>query len=449
MKNHQNLSDGPLLPTLLKFTFPILLSILLQTTYGTVDLLVVGQFASVADVSGVTIGSQIMVTITSFCTGLSMGTTILLGQYIGSRQKEKTSKTVGVSLFLFSLLAVIITLGILILNDQIIALMKTPTESMTQTKSYLTFCGMGAVFIVSYNLLGSIFRGIGDSKTPLIAVAIACVVNIVMDLILVAVLGMGASGAALATTIAQATSVVLSICMIRKQTLPFTFVKETISFDFFYVKRIITLGLPIALQSVLVSVSFLFVTSIINVFGVTASAAVGIVEKITGLVMIVPQAFMQSLSAFTAQNIGAGKWKRASKGLRYGITFSLVFGVVTTYLSAFHGTIFTQIFTSDPQITESALLYLKSYSIDIMLVAIMFSMTGYFNGCGKTAFVMIQCVFGAFCIRIPLAYFFSTLEHTSLFIIGLATPSSTIFQVILCMVYYRHCQKKFRTLGHC
>lgn len=443
MHKSLNLTQGGVLSTLVQFTVPILLAILLQTAYGTADLLIVGQFSTVGDVSGVTIGSQVMNAITQFCTGLSMGTTILIARYIGSAQPQKATRVAGVSVMLFSTLALIITLSLLVGNGVIANIMRTPAESLAQTKSYLFICGLGTVFIVFYNLLGSVFRGIGDSKTPLLTVFIACIINIALDLLLVGGLGCGTKGAATATVIAQASSVVLSVLIIRKRELSFSFAASDIQYHGQTIKDVVLLGLPIALQGMLVSVSFLAITAIINVFGVAQSAAVGIVEKITGLVMVVPQAFSQALSAFTAQNLGAEQPERAKKGLVYSISISLAFGVVTAYLSMFHGTIFTHWFTDNPDTTTAALQYLQSYSIDCVFVAIMFSFCGYFNGCGKTAFVMVQSVTCALCIRIPLAYFFSTLGYTSLFIIGLATPASTFIQIFLCVFYYRKTQCGF------
>ncbi|MFI3271191.1 MAG: MATE family efflux transporter [Pseudomonadota bacterium] len=447
MSRTANLSHGPVLSVLLKFTFPILLSFLLQITYGTVDLFIVGQFASIGDLSGVTVGSQVMHAVTVFYLGLSMGTTILVGQYIGAQESDKAAKVIGSSIAFFTLLAFFIAAILILLCEQIASFMQTPVESLEKASSYLFIAGFGAFFIVFYNLIGSIFRGLGDAKTPLITVAIACVINIILDLFFIAVLNMGASGAALATVIAQASSVFFSLLLIRKKQLPFTFSTKDISFHTQRILAVVKLGFPLALQAVLVSISFLFVTSIINGFGVAASAAVGIVEKITGLIMIVPISFGQSLSAFTAQNFGAKQYDRAKKGLGYAISLSWLFGAVTTYLAIWHGTIFTQIFTSDPVTTEAALLYLKSYAVDVMLVGIMFSMNGYFNGCGKTTFVMFHSILSAFAIRIPLAYFFSGLENTSLFIIGLATPMSTALQIVLCILYFIRMQRYIKTIS--
>ncbi len=447
MNRDLDLTKGNVLSILCKFTVPILFSILLQTAYGTADLMIVGWFSGVADVSGVTIGSQIMQTVTAGYIGLAMGTTVLLGRFIGSGEPEHASKVVGVSIALFAVLSVVSTVLLVVFRGAIAIAMQTPTESMTQTTQYLLITGLGTTFIVFYNLIASVFRGIGDSKTPLVTVAIACVINIILDLIFVGIFNFGANGAALATVIAQGGSVLASFLMLRKKKLAFEVKAKDIKLDKITSGRIISIGLPIAVQGMLVSLSFLFITAIINDFGVTASAAVGIVSKISVLIMILPQGFAQALAAFTAQNMGAKKLERAKRALIYSISISLIFGIITGYISAFHGTIFTRIFTSDVDVTASALQYLKSYSIDCLFVAFMFSFCGYFNGCGKTKFVMIQSVGCAFLIRIPLSYLFSTLENTSLFLIGLATPSATFVQIFMCVIYYIHTNKQFKNEG--
>ncbi len=444
MNKTLDLTQGDVKSCLLKFTIPILLTILLQTAYGTADLLIVGQFASVADVSGVTIGSQLMAMLTSLFTGLAMGTTILVARHIGSGEERRASQVIGTSLILFTGLALLFTAILLVANDLILSTMNTPAQSLDQAKAYLYICGGGTIFIVFYNLLGSIFRGLGDSNTPLYTVAIATVINIVLDLILVAGFGMGAAGAAIATVTAQGSSVLLSLLIIRRRgTLAF-FSKANFHWVGDCARGVVGLGIPVALQGVLVSTSFLAITSIANAFGVAQSAAVGIGEKVCVLVMVVPQAFAQAMAAFAAQNMGAMKLDRAKKALRYSVTFSLMFGCCTAYIAFFHGTLLTSLFTSDPETTVHALLYLKSYAFDCVFVAIMFSMAGYFNGCGNTTFVMFESILGAVFIRIPLAFWLSTWENTNLFYIGMATPSSTVIQIFLCLAFYYRQQRLWR-----
>ncbi len=436
-KTEINLVKAPILPSLLGFTIPIFCSMLLQITYGTVDLWVVANFSTTGDLAGVTIGSQLMATVSNFFAGLSMGSTILLGQYLGSKETGKASAVVGGSIFLFFFLSLLST-GLLWLSLDTIALwMNTPQNAFAQTTSYLRITGGGIVFIVFYNLLGSIFRGIGDSKTPLYAVLIACILNIVLDLLFVAMFHMGASGAALSTVISQGSSVVISLLLMKGKTLPFSFGKEELGYDKENIFRILVLGLPVALQSVLVGVSFLYITSVVNIFGESATAGVGVVEKITGLIMIVPLSFMQSLSAFTAQNFGAGEIKRGKLALGYGIGISLSIGLLMAYISWFHGELLTNLFLKDnPQATAAALEYLRSYAFDTVFVCFIFCFTGFFNGLGKTTFVMAQAIFGACFLRIPLAHWISSWENSNLFLIGLATPISTLVQILLFFIYY-------------
>ncbi|MFI3325611.1 MAG: MATE family efflux transporter [Clostridia bacterium] len=441
MNKNKNLIDGKVLPVLVKFTIPILLTILLQIAYGTADLFIVGQFSDVNNVSGVSIGSQLSQIFTNACVGISMGTTVLIGRYVGSGEKEKASKVVGTSIFTFAILAIVCTTIIVSLANPLITLMQAPAESFEQAKSYLIIAGIGSIFIVAYNLLGSVFRGIGDSKTPLIAVAIACVANILLDLLFVAGLQMGSSGAATATVIAQGISVLLSVIIIKKKGLPFKFKAKDIGYDKEYIKDIFTIGIPAALQMVLASFSFLVISSILNSLGVSASAAVGIVGKITAFILIMPQAFGQALSAFTAQNIGAQKPERASKALKVAILISVVYGFFSAYVSFFHGEIFTHIFNADTETTICALSYMKAYSLDCLLVAFMFNFNGYFNGCGRTKFVMYNSVIASFLVRIPVSYLFSTFANPSLFLIGLAVPISSLFQVIISIFYFRNIKK--------
>lgn len=442
MSKGKNLVDGSVLSTIVKFTIPILLSMLLQIAYGTADLVIVGQFSDVANVSGVSIGSQIALVFTNFCVGISMGTTVLIGKYLGAKEREKASRVVGASIILFTFLALVCTILMVGFSKLIITLMQAPEESFVFAQSYLIITGVGCVFIVAYNVLGSIFRGIGDSKTPLIAVAIACVINIVIDVILVAGFNMGANGAAVATVIAQAFSVLLSVVIIKKKGLPFDFKKSYIKWDKEYVNGIIRIGSPTALQLVLSNFSFLVISAILNSMGVAASAAVGIVSKIVAFILIVPIAFGQSMSAFTAQNMGASRMDRAKKALVWSIAISTAYGIITGYLSYFHGYIFTDIFNPDLETGLAAIDYLKAYAPDCILVAFMFTFAGYFNGRGNTAYVMLNGVAASFLVRIPISYYFSTLENPSLYMIGMAIPISTTFQIVAYLIYYKYTNKR-------
>ena len=440
MEKNTSFTEGKIMQPLLLFAVPVLLALFLQAMYGAVDLLIVGKFASSADVSAVSTGSQIMTTLTNLVSSFAMGTTILLGQQIGSGKKEEGGRTVGTAILLFAGIAVIMSVILVVFAPQVSSLMNAPEEAFQKTVNYIRICG-GMLVIVAYNLIGCIFRGLGDSRTPLITVAIACVFNVAGDLLLCAVFGMGTAGTAIATVFAQIVSVIVSFILISKKDLPFTIKKENIRIHKTYLRKMTAFGAPIALQDLLVSISFLIILAIVNDMGVIASAGVGVAEKVCAFIMLISSAFMQSMSAFVAQNYGAGRLTRTRKALHYGIAVSFTVGIVMFAITFFHGDILAGIFSSDPEVIAAAADYLKAYAIDCLFTAIFFCYTGFYNGIGRTRFVMIQGILGAFCVRVPVSYIMSIQPNTSLFHIGLATPISSILQLILCVGFMLWLQK--------
>ena len=406
MKETKTFTEGKILKPLVLFALPVLLALFLQAMYGAVDLLVVGKFASSVDVSAVSTGSQLMATITNLISSFAMGTTILLGQQIGSGKRKEGGETIGTAMVLFGIIALTMTVLILIFAPQLCRIMNAPEEAFNKTVAYVRICGGGTLIIVAYNLIGCIFRGLGDSNTPLITVAIACVFNIFGDLFFCAVLGMGTVGAAIATVMAQAVSVAASWFLIRRKDLPF------------------------------------IILAIVNSMGVTASAGVGVAEKVCSFIMLISSAFMQSMSAFVAQNYGAGRMDRAKKALHYGVALSFAIGVVMFYISFYHGIVLAGIFSSDPAVVTAGADYLKAYAIDCLLTAIFFCYVGFYNGIGLTKFVMVQGIVGAFFVRVPVSFIMSRQAGASLFRIGLATPMSSAVQTILCLLCMVYIRKK-------
>lgn len=442
MEKTTNLTQGNILGTLLRFAVPVFFTLFLQALYGGVDLLVVGQFASTADVSGVATGSMLLSTVTMIITGLAMGITILVGERIGSQRPQEAGKAIGSGICLFLVFGILLTLLMIGGTDFLANALHAPKEAFTRTCHYIAICGGGSLFIIAYNVLGAVFRGIGDSKTPLLTVMIACVVNIGGDLLLVAVFHMGAAGAAIATVTAQAVSVIISLLIIRKRQLPFAFSREFIRFDKHLILTEIRLGAPVALQELLVGISFLVIQTIVNTFGVAASAGVGVGEKVCTFIMLVPSAYMQAMSALVAQNMGAGNPLRAKKALGWGVLTAFSVGVVMGILTFFHGDLMASVFSKDPAVIADAHSYLKAYAIDCMLTPFLFCFTGYYNGCEKTMFVMIQGMIGAFLVRIPIVYLVSRIPGATLFQIGLGTPASSLVQITLCLLMFLHLEKK-------
>lgn len=436
MKKNTDFTQGKILSPLLRFALPVFLALILQAMYGAADLWVVGKFAQPEDVSAVSTGSQIMMMLTGLINGLAMGTTVFIGQKIGEKQPKEGARIIGSSIVLFAGIGIFLSVLIPLTASPIAHMMQAPTEAFTHTVRYIGICGGGSVAIISYNLIGGIFRGIGDSRTPLLTVAIACIFNIAGDLLMVAVFHLGAAGAAIATVSAQAISVLISLFLIHRRNLPIRPQKHMIRWDGIIIKKIFLLGTPIALQDFLVGLSFLVILAIVNSLGLTASAGVGVAEKVCAFIMLVPIAFMDSMSAFVAQNRGAGKPERARKALWYSMAVSLIFAVSMFYLAFFHGKILAALFANDTTVIGASAEYLKAYAIDCLFTCFLFCFIGYFNGMEHTRFVMIQGIIGSFLIRIPVSFLMSRITPVSLFRIGLATPCSTAVQILMCFVAF-------------
>lgn len=434
MKAQKNFTEGKILGPLLRFALPVLFALFLQSLYGAVDLMIVGKFAEPADVSGVSTGSQIMMTLTNLVSSLSMGMTVFLGQKIGEKKAAEGGKIVANGIILFFIIGFVLTIFISVCAGLLASIMNAPEEAYDMTVSYVRICGTGAIIIISYNLIGSIFRGLGDSITPLVTVLIACIFNIIGDLALVAGFKMGTTGAALATVAAQFISVIISLVLISKKTLPFKLDKSCFKINREIIKKIIFIGAPVALQDLLVGISFLVILAIVNSLGVIASAGVGVAEKVCGFIMLIPSAFAQSMSAFVSQNRGACKYDRAFKGLKYAIGVSFIFAVMMFYSAFFHGDMLSGIFANDADVIAASWDYLRAYAIDCLFTCFLFCFIGFFNGMEYTRFVMIQGIVGAFLVRIPVSYFMSKQDPVSLFHIGLATPCSTIIQITMCFI---------------
>ncbi len=436
--NRENkLTEGAIGPALLRFAAPFLLASFLQALYGAVDLFVVGRFTGSAAVSAVAIGSQVMQTITGIILGVSMGGTVLIARRVGEKNDDGAARAVGTVAVLFCLLAAVLTPVMLLCVRPAIAIMETPPEAVADAMRYLFICACGIPFIIGYNGVSGVFRGTGDSKTPVYFIGLACAINIAMDFLLTGAFGMGAAGAATATVLAQGVSFLASLLYMKHRGLAFPIRREHIRLDFASVKRILVVGLPLALQDALVNVSFLIITAIINTMGVVASAAVGVVERIIGFAMLPPGAFASAVATVTAQNMGAGKPRRAYRGLWCGIGFSLIAGVAVCLYSQILPETLTGIFSRDPAVVTAAAQYLRAYSLDCILVSFVFCMNSYFSGCGKAVIAFAHSMVATFGVRIPVTYLMSRHAGSSLYDMGLAAPAATLLSLAICLIYLR------------
>lgn len=443
---NNNLTTGKIAPTLLKFAFPYLLASALQAIYGAVDLIIIGQFSSPettsAAVAGVAIGSQIMMVFTVIILGISTGATILIAKYTGADDKESLAKSIGTVAIIFVLMAVILTPLLIILNNPAIILMQTPAEAVGYTKDFLLICSLGLPFIIGYNAISGIFRGMGDSKTPLVFVGIACLVNIILNLILVAILDMGPKGSALSTFIAQGIAFLLSFFYLKNKGLNLKIKKEYFRINRQISGNIFKVGIPLALQDALVSLSFLIITAIVNTMGVTETAAVGVVGRLLAFLFIPQSAFAAAISTISSQNIGAGKPERSFKSLYYGIGFSLIYAVIMFIYSQINPESLIAIFTSDQKVITQGGMYLKSFSYDYILVSFIFSFNTFFSSFNKAIFSMAHSLIGTFLIRIPVSFFVVKIMNGSLLELGFAAPVSSLFSFIACLFFFFYLRKK-------
>ena len=445
--NINDFTQGDIVPKMIRFMLPILGALILQAMYGAVDVLVVGQFGTTTGISGVSTGSNVINLVIFTVAGLSMGVTVLIGKYMGEQRPEKIGKVIGGAIVFFSSLSLVLAVFLLLMAGPLARLMQAPEEAFDLTVLYIRICGGGILFIVAYNLISSIFRGMGDSGMPLLFVAIACVVNIAGDLLFVAVLHMNVAGAALATVMAQAVSVFLSLAIIRKRGLPFPMSGKDICFNR-EIRNFVRVGSPIAFQEIMTQLSFLALCAFINRLGLDASSGYGVANKIVSFILLIPGSLMQSMSSFVSQNVGAGKEDRAVKAMTAGMALGAGIGVFVALAAFFKGDLMASVFTADPAVIARAAEYLKGFAPEAVVTSIMFSFVGYFNGHEQTLFVMAQGLIQTFLVRLPMSWFMSIQPGASLTMIGLAAPSATVFGIILNLFYFHHYQKILKADGH-
>lgn len=442
-----DLTKGSVPKVLMQFAMPYLLANVLQALYGGADLFVVGRFDDVASVAGVAIGSQVMQTVTGIILGLTAGITVLIGIATGARDEKKAAATIGSAVWLFAIIGAVLTLLMTVWHDTIATAMHTPPEAMTDTRHYLLICSLGIPFIIGYNVVFGIMRGLGDSRSPLYFVALACVINIVLDFVLVGGCHMRAAGAATATIASQGISFAAALCYLHRKGFRFPFTRRDIRLNSILSKRIIKLGTPIALQDALINISFLIITVIVNRMGVTASAALGVVEKLIVFAMLPPVAISSAVAAMTAQNYGAGLTDRMNRCLKSGIGMALVFGTAFCIYSQFLPETLMGIFTNDAPVIELGAEYLHGYSIDCIIVSFVFCINSYFSGQGNSLFPMVHSLIATFLFRIPLSWIFSHIAPTSLFPMGFAPPLATMVSLAICLWYLKIWQKRQASSG--
>ena len=428
----RELTSGSVMKNLLFFSLPYLLSFFLQTLYGMADLLIIGQFGGVADTTAVSVGSQVMHMLTVMIVGLAMGATVNIGQAIGGRDNRRAALFTGNTVTLFMGISVTLTLLLLILRSAIVSAVSTPADAAAGTGDYLTICFIGIPFITAYNIISAVFRGMGDSKSPMYFIAAACAANIALDYLFIGALGMGPAGAALGTVLSQAISVIISLIVIKRRSTGLALTKADIRPNKQIIGKILKIGIPVAMQDGFIQIAFMVITVIANRRGLNDAAAVGIVEKIIGFLFLVPSSVLSAVSALGAQNIGAQKPERARKTLLYAIFIAAGFGGTAAVIMQFLSSGAVSLFTDSAVVTRLGGEYLRGYAWDCLFAGIHFAFSGYFCACGKSGISFMHNMIAILLVRIPGAYFMSSMFPGTLYPMGLATAAGSLLSAIIC-----------------
>ena len=438
----KNLTTGSVLKNIFYFSLPYLLSYFLQTLYGMADLFIIGQFNGVASTTAVSIGSQVMHMITVMLVGLAMGTTVSIGRAIGAKNNQKAAEVIGNTVTLFMLGSVVLAAILFGMVDPIVQIISTPEEAVAGTRMYLMICFIGIPCITAYNIIASIFRGMGDSKSPMYFIAVACVANIVLDYFFMGALRLGPAGAALGTTLSQGISVLISLVVILKRKTSIKLSKRDFKPKRKVLGQILSIGLPVAFQDGFIQAAFIIITIIANQRGLTDAAAVGIVEKIISFLFLVPSSMLSTVSALGAQNIGAGKHSRAAQTLRYAICIAAGFGVAVSILVQFVAQPLVGLFTADAAVAVAGAAYLRGYVLDCIFAGIHFSFSGYFCAYGKSGVSFLHNIIAILLVRVPGVYLTSKIFPESLLPMGLATATGSLLSVIICVIAFVYLRRK-------
>ncbi|NBH14644.1 MATE family efflux transporter [Lachnospiraceae bacterium] len=428
----KNLTSGSVFRNIVSFSLPYLLSYFLQTLYGMADLFIIGQFNGVDSITAVSVGSQVMHMLTVMIVGLAMGSTVMIGKAVGARQPQQASAAIGNTITLFMGVSAVFTVLLLLLVNPVVSLMSTPSEAAADAVTYLTICFIGIPFITAYNIISAMFRGLGDSKSPMYFIGVACLANIFLDYLFIGVFHLGAAGAALGTTLSQTVSVLLALTVILRQKTGITLKKQHFKPQAHTMGQILKIGLPVALQDGFIQIAFIVITVIANRRGLHDAAAVGIVEKIIGVVFLVPSTMLSTVSALSAQNIGAGKQERAASTLRYAVYITVGYGLLVSIVTQFIAASVVGLFTEDAAVILLGKQYLQGYIWDCIFAGVHFSFSGYFCAYGRSGISFLHNFLSIICVRVPGAFLASKYFTDTLFPMGLAAPGGSLLSVFIC-----------------
>lgn len=316
------------------------------------------------------------------------------------------------------------------------ALIGTPAEAVEGTAAYLRICFVGIPFIAAYNILSAIFRGLGDSRSPMYVIGVACIINIALDFLFIGHMGLGPVGAALGTVTAQTASVALALVWLKSRRTNIHVKRSDLRPQPEVLGSILKIGVPVAVQDGCIQVAFMFITVIANHRGLVDAAAVGLVEKMISFLFIVPSSMGATVSALTAQNAGAGKGDRACQVLKDAMTISVVYGCLITVLMWLVAPAFIGFFAKDSAVVAAGTGYMRSYIFDAIFAGIHICFSGFFAAYGKSYIGFAHNVLAVALIRVPGAWLLSNAYSDTLFPMGIASPCGSILSAVICVVAF-------------
>ena len=432
----KNLTRGNVFATIVTFALPYLLSYFLQTLYGMADLFIAGQFIGVDGITAVANGSQVLYMLTVVIVGLAMGSTVTIGRAVGANRLDNAARAIGNTITLFAGIAIVLTVVLLAGTHGIVVLIGTPAEAVEGTTQYLLICFAGVPFIVAYNIISSIFRGLGDSTSPMVFIAVACACNIALDYLFMGHFQLGPAGAALGTTLAQTISVIVALAAIRHKRTGISLSPTDLKPHRDMLGGILTIGVPTAVQDGCIQIAFIIITVIANYRGLDTAAAVGVVEKVISALFLVPSSMLATVSAVSAQNIGAGKPDRAVKTLAYATAITVTYGIIISIVVELTACPIVGLFTSDATVITLGVQYIRSYIIDAIFAGIHFCFSDFFAAWGRSYIGFIHNIIAISLVRVPGAYLASKLFPDTLFPMGIAAPAGSLLSVLICLGFY-------------
>lgn len=435
MSDNNNLTQGSITKTLIRFSIPLLFANIIQALYGAVDLMVIGKYCTAKSVAAVSTGTQVTQIITSIITGMTLGGTILVGKYIGMEKPEETKKSIGTTLSIFAIFSLFLTFIMLVSSGAILNLLHTPAEAYALAHKYVSICFAGIFFICGYNAISSILRGYGDSVRPMMFVAIACVMNIILDIVFVKYFHMDAAGTALATILSQGFSMLFSIIYLNRHNFLFTFRLKNFRIEKEKALELARLSIPISLQECMVRLSFLYLTAVVNTLGIYAASAVGVASKYDVFAMLPATSIASALSAITAQNLGARKPERIRKSVTVGLGIALAMSACFFAWAQLSPASMIKIFADDANIIETGIPFFRACSYDYLAVTFVFCLNGFLNGYSKTIFTMVSCCSGALLLRMPLLYLVQRYFPDSLAMLGCVAPTVSGIMAVYTLIY--------------